>query len=136
MVMDVRGTPALSYWLPVGAKYNPREMSNVVEVADREVTIANWRAEHRTFSVAAGTAAEARIKTYYYPHWTAKNETGILPTHPDKDGALLISLPSKATSVELDFREPARTKFSTTASLSGLIIMGILMMPFRWRRKP
>ena len=136
MVMDVRGTPALSYWLPVGAKYNPREMSNVVEVADREVTIANWRAEHRTFSVAAGTAAEARIKTYYYPHWTAKNETGILPTHPDKDGALLISLPSNATSVELDFREPARTKFSTTASLSGLIIMGILMMPFRWRRKP
>ena len=135
MVTDVRGTPSLAYWLPIGASYNPREMTGNVEVADREVTVANWQPEHRRFSVTAGPATEARIKTFYYPHWTAKNETGNLPTHPDKDGALLISLPPNAMSVELDFREPRRTKFSTTASLSGLIIVGILMMPFRWRRK-
>jgi len=135
MVTDVRGTPSLSYWLPVWAHANPRKMAGDVEVAGREVTVTNWQPEHRSFSVAAGPATEARVKTFYYPHWVAKSNTGILPTRPDTDGALLISLRPNATSVNLDFREPAKTKFSTTASLSGLIIIGALFVPFRWRRR-
>ena len=135
MVTDVRGTPSLSYWLPVWAHANPRKMAGGVEVAGREVTVTNWQPEHRSFSVAAGPATEARVKTFYYPHWVAKSNAGILPTRPDTDGALLISLRPNATSVNLDFREPAKTKFSTTASLSGLIIIGALFVPFRWRRR-
>ena len=135
MVTDVRGTPSLSYWLPVWAHANPRKMAGDVEVAGREVTVTNWQPEHRSFSVAPGPATEARVKTFYYPHWVAKSNAGILPTRPDTDGALLISLRPNATSVNLDFREPAKTKFSTTASLSGLIIIGALFVPFRWRRR-
>ena len=135
MVTDVRGTPSLSYWLPVWAHPNPRKMAGDVEVAGREVTVTNWQPEHRSFSVAAGPATEARVKTFYYPHWAANSNAGILPTRPDTDGALLISLRPNATSVNLDFREPAKTKFSTTASLSGLIIIGALFVPFRWRRR-
>ena len=135
MVTDVRGTPSLSYWLPVWAHANPRKMAGDVEVAGREVTVTNWQPEHRSFSVAAGPATEARVKTFYYPHWVANSNAGILPTRPDTDGALLISLRPNATSVNLDFREPAKTKFSTTASLSGLIIIGALFVPFRWRRR-
>jgi len=135
MVTDVRGTPSLSYWLPVWAHANPRKMAGDVEVAGREVTVTNWQPEHRSFSVAAGLATEARVRTFYYPHWVANSNAGILPTRPDTDGALLISLRPNATSVNLDFREPAKTKFSTTASLSGLIIIGALFVPFRWRRR-
>lgn len=135
MVTSVRGTPSLNYWIAPWAQPNPRPMTTPVEVADREVTVASWEPEQRRFSIAAGAATEARIRTFYYPHWIARNETGVLPTRPDKDGALLISLPQQATSIELDFREPARTKFSTTASLSGLIILGGLLLPFRWKRK-
>jgi hypothetical protein len=135
MTTNVRGTPSLDYWISIWGHSNPRKMPVEVEVAEREVTVASWQPEHRRFSVAAGPATEARIRTFYYPHWTAKNETGLLPTHPDQDGALLIPLPPNATSVDLDFTEPARTKFSTTASLSGLIITGILMVPFRWKKR-
>lgn len=135
MVTDVRGTPSLDYWLPIWAHSSPGKTARDVEVAGREVTVANWESEHRRFSVSAGPATEARVKTFYYPHWTATNEAGILPVRPDNNGALLISLPANATTVELDFREPARTKFSTTASLSGLIIIGVLLVPFRWKRK-
>jgi uncharacterized membrane protein len=135
MVTSVRGTPSLNYWLPFRAQPNPRKMPTEVEIAGRNVTVTSWQPEQRSFSVDAGTATAARIRTFYYPHWVARNETGILPTRRDNDGALLIDLPQQATSVQLDFREPARTKFSTTASLSGLIIIGALLMPFRWRRK-
>lgn len=134
MVTNVRGTQSLNYWLPFRAQPNPRKMSEV-ELAGRNVTVDSWQPEQRRFSVAAGTATEARIRTFYYPYWVARNETGILPTRRDNDGALLIDLPQQATSVQLDFREPARTKFSTIASLSGLIIVGALLLPFRWKRK-
>jgi hypothetical protein len=135
MTTSVRGTQSLNYWLPFRAQPNPRKMPAEVEVGDRHVTVTSWQPEQRSFSIDAGTATEARIRTFYYPHWVARNETGFLPTRRDKDGALLIELPQHATSVQLDFREPAKTKFSTTASLSGLIIIGLLSMPFRWRRK-
>jgi uncharacterized membrane protein len=135
MVTAVRGTQSLNYWLPFRAQPNPRKMPSDVEIADRHVTVTSWQPEQRRFSVDAGTATEARIRTFYYPHWVATNETGVLPIRRDNDGALLIELPQQATSVQLDFREPPRTKVSTTASLSGLIIVGGLLLPFRWKRK-
>lgn len=135
MITSVRGTPSLNYWLPFRAQPNPRKMPNEVEIVGREVTVASWQPEQRNFTVDAGTATEARVRTFYYPHWVARNETGFLPTRRAEDGALLIQLPQEATTVQLDFREPRRTKFSTTASLSGLIITGLFLMPFRWRRK-
>ena len=95
----------------------------------------NWQPEHRKFSITAGPATEARIRTFYYPHWVARNESGLLPTRPDKDGALLITLPQNATNVELGFQEPRKTKFSTMASMMGLIAIGALSVPFRRRAK-
>jgi hypothetical protein len=135
MVTSVRGTPSLNYWLPFRAQPNPRKMTGEVEIDGRNVTVTSWQPEQRSFSIDAGSATEARIRTFFYPYWVARNETGTLPTRRASDGALLIAVPPQATSVQLDFREPARTKFSTTASLSGLIIIGALLMPFRWKRK-
>jgi hypothetical protein len=133
MVTNVRGSSCVNYWFPIWAQPNPREMAEV-EAGDRAVNVAAWQPEHRRFSVAAGPATEARVRTFYYPHWTATSEAGTLPTRPDKDGALLISLPQNATSIALDFREPLKTKFSTITSLSGLIIIGALAVPLRRRR--
>jgi len=135
LVTDVRGSSCVNYWFPIWAQPNPRKMAVAVEAGDRAVNVTAWEPEHRTFSVAAGPATEARVKTFYYPHWTATSESGPLPTRPDKDGALLISLPQNATSIALDFREPQKTKFSTIMSLSGLIIIGALAVPSRRRKK-
>jgi hypothetical protein len=134
MLTDVRGTSCVNYWFPIWAQPNPRKMITEVEAAERAVNVTVWEPEHRKFSIAAGPATEARVRTFYYPHWIATSEAGILPARPDKDGALLISLPQNATSVALDFREPQKTKFSTIMSLSGLIIIGALAVPFRRRR--
>ena len=133
MIADVRGTSSVNYWFPIWAQPNPKKMVEV-EAGERAVNVTAWQPEHRTFSVAAGPATEARVRTFYYPHWTATSEAGTLPTRPDKDGALLISLPQNATSIALDFREPQKTKFSTITSLSGLILIGALAVPLRRRR--
>ena len=134
MVTDVRGSSCVNYWYPIWARSDVRKMTTEVEANGRTVTVSTWRPEHRKFSVAAGPATEARVRTFYYPHWTATSEAGNLPTRPDKDGALLISLPQNATTVDLDFREPRKTNISTMSSLSGLIIIGMLAFPFNRRR--
>ena len=134
MLTDVRGSSCVNYWFPIWARADARKMSSEVEAGDRAVTVNSWQPEHRKFSVDAGLATEARIRTFYYPHWTATSDAGSLSTRPDKDGALLISLPSNATTVDLDFREPRKTKISTMSSLSGLIIIGALAVPLRRRR--
>ncbi|HEX5601409.1 MAG TPA: hypothetical protein VFX63_02625, partial [Pyrinomonadaceae bacterium] len=135
MVTDVRGSSCVNYWFPIWARTDARKMTTEVEANGRTVTVNSWNPEHRKFSVDAGPATEVRVRTFYYPHWTATSETGILPTRPDKDGALLISLPQNATTVDLDFREPRKTKISTMSSLSGLIIMGMLAFPSNRRRR-
>ena len=134
MVTDVRGSSCVNYWFPIWARSDIRKMPTEVEANGRTVSVTSWNPEHRKFSIAAGPATEARVRTFYYPHWTATTEAGTLQTRPDHDGALLISLPQNATSVALDFREPRKTKISTLSSLSGLIIIGALAVPFRRRR--
>jgi hypothetical protein len=134
MVTDVRGSSCVNYWYPIWARSDARKMSTQVEANGRTVTVTSWKPEHRKFSITAGPATDARVRTFYYPHWTATTDAGILPTRPDKDGALLISLPENATTVALDFREPRKTKISTMSSLSGLIIIGMLAFPFTRRR--
>ncbi|HEX5876095.1 MAG TPA: hypothetical protein VFY60_15705, partial [Pyrinomonadaceae bacterium] len=135
VLTDVRGTPSVNYWFPIWSRPDIRPMKTEVEVADRAVTVTSWEPERRTFSVAAGPAAEARVRTFYYPHWVAHNDSITLPVRPDKDGAMLISIPENATTVELDFVEPGKTNFSTMSSLIGLIGIGALSLPLRRRAK-
>lgn len=133
---DVRGTSSVNYWIPIWSGSNPRSMNSEVETADRAVTVTSWQPQHRQFSVAAGPATDVRVKTFYYPHWTATTANGTsLPARPDGDGALLISIPESATTVNLDFREPSRTRVSGVMSFAGLFFIGALAIPRNWRRR-
>jgi uncharacterized membrane protein len=130
---EVRGTASVNYWIPIWARSNPRTMSSEVEAAERIVNVTSWQPQHRQFSVGAGPATEVRVKTFYYPHWIATSQTKILPTRPDSDGALLISMPENATSVDLKFREPSRTRVSFLMSCAGIFLVGALAIPRHWR---
>jgi uncharacterized membrane protein len=132
---EVRGTASVNYWIPIWSRSKPRPMATEVEAANRTVTISSWQPEQRKFSVSAGDATEARVRTFYYPHWTATSNGELLSTRPDADGALLIALPQQAATVSLDFREPRRTRVSAYASVAGLLFIGALAFPARRRRR-
>ncbi|HVF23921.1 MAG TPA: 6-pyruvoyl-tetrahydropterin synthase-related protein, partial [Pyrinomonadaceae bacterium] len=131
----VRGTVSVSSWFPVWASSSPTRMSQAVEAADRSVVVNTWAPERRQFSIGAGTRAEARLKTFYYPHWAATSGNQVFPTRPDKDGALLVSLPADALTVEVVFNEPRRSRLAAVASFAGFMFIGVLTLPFRLRRK-
>src|SRR5438874_637650 len=139
--------PGLIHWLPVWAQARAEGrpsyekcaplpgFASKVEAAGRLVTINEWSDLHRTFQVAAGVSVEARVRTFYYPHWIATAGGRVLPTRPDGQGTLVISLPAEAVSVQLDFQEPARTHVAGAASLAGWFLIGLLMVPLSLRRK-
>jgi len=131
-LQSVRGTASVNYWIPIWANPNPREMKSEVEAGTRQVAIDNWAPEHRAFEVSPGNASEVRVRTYYYPHWIATSAGRALSTRSDSDGALLISLPdspTNATTVNLDFREPARARGSAVLSVVGWMFIGFLAIP-------
>lgn len=130
-LQSVRGTASVNYWIPIWAKPNPRPMTSEVEAGPRKVVVNNWGPEHRQFAVSAGDAREARVRTFYYPHWVATSAGRVLPARPDGDGALLISLPGNAevTSVHLDFREPPRARVSMVLSAFAWLFIGFLALP-------
>jgi uncharacterized membrane protein YfhO len=134
-LQDVRGTHSVDYWLPVWASQKPRAMSANVEAPGRQVWVWWWGSETRRFAVSAGEPVEARVRTFYYPHWTATTNGQPLSTRPDNDGALLVSLPSNTTQVELSFVEPQRSRLSSAVSLAGFLLIGGLLVPFSRRKR-
>jgi len=132
-LQSVRGTASVNYWIPVWANANPRTMGEV-DAGNRSVTVTNWAPEHRQFQVASGIPMDARVRTFYYPHWTATSLGRVLATHADRDGGLLISLPAEAATVHLDFREPARGPISAGTSVMGWLFIGFLASPLIRKR--
>ncbi|HEV2836815.1 MAG TPA: 6-pyruvoyl-tetrahydropterin synthase-related protein [Pyrinomonadaceae bacterium] len=127
----VRGTSSIDYWLPVWASSTAQPMAEQVEAAGRSVSVESWTPENRRFRVAAGEAIEARVRTFYYPHWKARSAGQLLNTRPDKDGVLLISLPANAATVDLAFEEPRRSRVSAVASFAAFAFIGVLAIPLR-----
>lgn len=140
-LQSVRGTASVNYWIPVWSSQNPREMKTAVEAKDRQVVVSNWDPEHRRFDVSPGNATELRVRTFYYPLWSASSEDHMFTTRADSDGALLISLPENHTTstiVSLDFREPFRSRAAVFVSaLSWLFIALLAVVPMaRLKVKP
>ena len=130
----IPGSRSVYQWLPVWAHDQLPQMNAPVEAGDRTINVINWTPENRAFHVSAGDAADAKIKTFFYPLWSATAGGGKLATHPDRDGALIVSLPPEATDVRLEFREPSRVRYAAGLTSIAWIFIGGLFFNPRWRR--
>ena len=124
---------SLDYWHePVWMNVRPAPMAEI-EAGERAVKINSWKAEKRTFSIGPGPAQEIRVRSFYYPHWVARNSGGMLKTRPGYDGSLLVSVPAEQTFVELEFQEPRRTRiaFFISATAWLLLLLSLLISSVR-----
>jgi hypothetical protein len=127
LAQDVRGAVSFKDYLPVWA----HEFSNVanvgerVESGSRQVTIKTWEPEHRSFHVNPGSETNLRVRTYFYPHWTARAEGRMLPISATSDGLLQITAPARGIDIDLTFERPAATRvFEMIAMVSWALIIG------------
>jgi 6-pyruvoyl-tetrahydropterin synthase-like protein len=143
MLAPLNDSPSIVQWLPIWAsalardkasyeKCLPPTSTTKVEASGRATRVTNWDNLRRTFEVEAGAPIAARVAMFYYPHWIATANGQILPVQPAADGTLSISLPAEKVVVNLEFREPPRTKVSVPISIiswtfiASLLIFGSL----------
>jgi uncharacterized membrane protein len=124
----IPGTDSVRQWLPVWASNSPQNMDGEVSAGRRTVRIADWQPEMRVFDLSPGTEQQARIKTFYYPHWKATAAGNELSVTPAEDGAMLVSLPQEAVTVTLKFVEPMRTRVAAFVTLVGWLLIGITFL--------
>jgi 6-pyruvoyl-tetrahydropterin synthase related domain len=129
----IPGTPGVTQWLPIWAHEPLPQMSSPVEVGDRQLTIQSWEPERRVFSVSAGHPIDARVRTFFYPHWKANAGDRALGVHPDQNGALVVALPAEPSTVILEFREPLRVHYAAGLTILGWGCIGGLLFK---QRKP
>lgn len=128
MLAPLRESPGIVQWLPVWAsasaqhkpsyeKCIPPATTAKIEAAGRTIHITEWSDTKRTFEVEAGVPVDAHIATFYYPHWRTIVNGEVRTAQPAADGAIAVSLPSSATTVTIEFREPARSRFSAALAI-------------------
>lgn len=140
ILSPLREAPGIIQWLPVWASASaqnkasyekcvpPHASTAKVDAGNRAVHVSEWGDMKRGFLVEAGASTEVRVATFYYPHWIATANGNVLPTRPAPDGALLILLPSERANVKLEFREPARAKFSTAISIISWTLIAFVLI--------
>ena len=76
---SIPGSPSVYQWLPVWVHDPLPKMTAAVEAGDRQLTIKSWEPERRIFQVNAGAATDARVQTFFYPHWQGAPKAGRWP---------------------------------------------------------
>jgi hypothetical protein len=127
-ISKIPGSAGVTQWLPVWVHEPLPTMTARVDAPNRVTTIKRWEPQQRVFHVEAGEATEARVQTFFYPHWKATAGGRNLTAHPDHDGTLVVALPSEATDVILEFREPNRSRYAAGLSLLGWGLIGGLSL--------
>lgn len=126
LIATVRGIGTIGAWYPKWVAEKFLVMPQQVVAGERAVTVTAWDTEHRAFQVAAGTATDARVHTFYYPLWSASTAGQPLNIRPDQDGTLMIALPPESVSVDLSFREPRRSRISVITSILAAVLIALL----------
>jgi 6-pyruvoyl-tetrahydropterin synthase-like protein len=136
MAQAVRGGESFKDWLPVSASdlahIDPRKEK--IEAGARAIVLKSWEPQTRVFHVETGVEPEARVRTFYYPHWRATANAIPLALHTASDGAILISLPTASADVTLTFQEPARVHYAELVSLFawlGIAAVGVRHLVLR-----
>jgi uncharacterized membrane protein (UPF0136 family) len=137
LLANSRTAASFKDWMPLWAddKVQTFAASEPVEASGRKISVTDWQPEHRQFQIEAGSQTEARLRTFYYPLWTANAGGRELATRPGVDGALVVNVPPEATTISVDFREPGRAAIARMVSLLGwLMIFAITFWSFNLRR--
>jgi hypothetical protein len=131
-VESLRGSNTNQDFLPVWANGQVKEMKSEIEGPGRAVTVMEWSAERKVFSIEPGREADVRLKTYFYPYWLAFANGQRLVTAPATDGALMVRVPSEKSIITVTFTEPKSTYVAALVSILGLaLIVLLLVLPTR-----
>jgi hypothetical protein len=114
----IRGAVSFKDWLPVDARelVELPKMTDNVTIPARPATVEAWEPEYRRFKVTEGASTQGRVKTFYYPNWSASADGSALSVQPSPEGVMLVNIPNRATTVEITFQDPLKVRIACWVS--------------------
>lgn len=126
LAQDVRGAVSFKDWLPTAAREfkSVEKMPVNADAGSRPMSVTAWEPERRSFHLGAGPDNVLRVRTYFYPRWTAKADGQTLPITASPDGLILISAPTKASDIQLSFEPPKGVRVFEIVTMISWILIG------------
>lgn len=127
-----------TFWWPRTVRKSFADDKSAVSADGRAASVDKLSAVDRTFSIAEGTPTNARIGVFYHPNWRAAVNGRNAAVMPGPDGAVMIPIPSEASTISLSFIEPTPTAAARWISLGGwfAVFLMLTLKPFStFRRK-
>jgi hypothetical protein len=121
-LQNIESAQGFDCWQTIWAKVGAFKIKEKLVAENRETRILKWDSTEKEFEVSAGDAVTIRTATFFYPHWRAAVNGENVAIEKDDDGAILIPLPAKFSSVNLYFAEPAFVRFANYLSIFCWII--------------
>ena len=115
-------------WWTIWSQPIAFEIKDKVSAQLRQVTISNWQPQFREFEVEQGEATNARIATFYYPHWQATVNGEKVNIEKSDDGTILIPLSTDKSQVRLFFAEPYFVRIANYLSLGIWVIFALTIL--------
>jgi uncharacterized membrane protein len=116
-ISQLPNEPSFDCWWTIWSKEQAFDNKEQVLAESREVKINVWKPENRQFVISSGTALNARLATFYYPHWHAEVNGNPVEIQKADDGTMLIPLENKQSSVKIFFQEPWLIKIGSILSI-------------------
>jgi hypothetical protein len=127
-VADISHAESCECLWPVWARKDALKNTKQVAAVERSVDVSRWDPLDREFTIKGGSAAEARIATFYYPNWKASVNGNPIEVHAADDGSLALSIPQGPGDIKVWFEESKR--FFISAAISGAAWLSILIAIF------
>lgn len=127
-VEKLKNTDSFECWWTIWAEKSAFANKEKVTVPDRPVEIIEWKNLNREFVVEKGNAVQARIATFYYPHWQAIVNGERVKIEKAEDGTILIPVPNERAEIRLFFSEPALIRIANFISLATWLLFAIIFV--------
>ncbi len=111
----------------------PRTERIVLETGSSE--IVEWSPLFRKAEITTDQPTTARFTTFNFPGWAARVDGEDAEISSDAAGAQLIRLPQGRHTVEISFGSTPARNLGAATSVSGLVLVFILMLSGRLRRQ-
>jgi hypothetical protein len=104
----------------------PQAAFELVGGAGGTLEIKLWDPQHRKIQADSSVQNVLRLRTYYFPGWSATLDGKVVPLRADPAGVQLVDTPAGRHTVEIFLADtPART-FGKALSVAGLLIIVML----------
>lgn len=125
LIKKLPEAPSCDCWMAVWSEKKALADNERVSIENRKVEIAVWDATARIFQVGEGRSQAARVASFYYPSWQADVNGKEVKIGMDKNGAILIPLPSEEAEVKLLFRESLFVRTAACFSIACWLFFAV-----------